>query len=253
MRRLPIVFLILLSNIIIAQTSVEMDSLNPEEYNISHILLSEFPISYEDREIQRAEPVGYFGKNYQRFFIHFISVIQNPARKSEYLIYGKNKLKGKISKFQGILKIETLEIFKEESDEGLKEGIIKGTYQFFEDPKESGNGIFEGVFKSYIMLQNDQINYNTVYWYADGFENNQFEGTWVSYKSQTSYVCNWSDYRVPNRRGFDKGAGQMSVASSYIENGWENFQLANFPVATSEKHRKQIEAAKKKEAEEWWK
>lgn len=244
-----IILLAILSNTIIAQTTVETDSLSPDKYNISHILLSKSPIKYEGEEIQRTEPVGYFGENYQRFFMHFISIIQNPSDKNEYLVYGKNKLKGKISEIQGVLKIEGIEVFKEAPEIG----IIQGTYHFYEDPKEKGNGIFDGAFKSYFMLVDNQIRYDTTHWYADGYENNQFEGNWTSYTTGKSYVCNWGDYRVPDRRGFDKGAGQMTVASQYIEYGWENFQLARFPIARSEEHSKQIEGAKKKEAEEWWK
>ncbi|MCE7992899.1 MAG: hypothetical protein HEP71_13000 [Roseivirga sp.] len=249
MKQLLYLYLILLTSVTLAQEPAETAAPDIEAKDLSHLWLNKFPISHEGKEYKRPEPVGYFGEDYQRFFMHFISIIQNPSDKSEYLIYGKTRLKGKISEIQGILKIEEIEVHKEEPETG----IIQGTYHFYEDSKEKGSGIFDGVFKSYFMLVDNQIHYDTTHWYADGYENNQFEGSWTSYTAGKSYVCNWGDYRIPNRRGFDIGAGQMGVDSKYIENGWENFELATFPIANSEEHRKQIEAAKKKEAEVWWK
>ncbi len=36
--------------------------------------------------IERSEPLGYIGDDYQRFYIHFISAIQNPKNTLEYFI-----------------------------------------------------------------------------------------------------------------------------------------------------------------------
>ncbi|SMD37014.1 hypothetical protein SAMN04488029_3191 [Reichenbachiella faecimaris] len=221
--------------------------------DLSTVWLTEYPRFNEGKEIRKTEPVGYFGQNYWRFYIHFISIIQNPENPNEYFVYGKNRLKGNISEIQGTLKIESAEVYEEEFSEGIREGIIKGTYQLNEDRKKSGTGKFTGTFETYVMISDNNIQYSTLYWYADGFMNNQFEGTWTSFSSGKSYICNWGDNRIPNRQGFDIGAGQMGVHPDYEKNGWENFELATFPIANSDEHRRQIEEAKKKEAEEWWK
>jgi hypothetical protein len=36
--------------------------------------------------------LGFIGENYQRFHIHFISIIQNPLNPYEYFAYGKTKV-----------------------------------------------------------------------------------------------------------------------------------------------------------------
>jgi hypothetical protein len=260
--RLTILTTLLCLNLCLYSQENANISLDVESYDVSRIWLTEYPITkwlteppvvVEEREYKQPEPVGYFGEKYYRFYIHLISIVQNQEDKSEYFVYGKNKLKGNISEFQGTIKIENAELFNSGITEGVNEGTLKGSYTFYEDPKKSGTGQFQGVFETYIMTVNNELHYNTVSWFADGFCNNQFEGTWTSYSTGTEYVCNWGDYRIPNRRGFDIGAGQMGVNSEFIKNGWENFELATFPIANSDEHRKQIDEAKKKEAEEWWK
>ena len=235
-----------------AQENAELKPFNLGGQDISSIWLTEYPITNEGKEINRLEPLGYFGDNYQRFYIHFISVIQNPKDKNEYFIYGKNRLKGNISEIQGTLTIEEVSVYVESDFPDYSEGIIKGSYSLLEDAKKKGTGSFQGKFETNVMIKDNKVEYSTLYWFADGFSNNQFEGTWISYLTGTKRTCNWGDYRVPAREQFDIGAGQMGVHPDYEQNGWESFELATFPIANSEEHRKRIEQAKKVEAEKWW-
>jgi hypothetical protein len=252
MRQILCYLLIFITHSIFAQQP-KTQPLNVEGQDLSSLWLTEYPRLNEGKEIRKTEPVGYFGDNYWRFYIHLISIIQNPENTNEYFVYGKNRLKGKISEIQGTIKIESTEVYVKEFTEGIREGVIKGTYQLNEDGKKSGTGTFIGTFETSVMISDNKIQYSTLYWFADGFMNNQFEGVWTSYSTNKSYVCNWGDYRVPNRKGFDIGAGEMGVNSTFEKNGWENFSLATYPIANSDEHRQLIEEAKKKEAEEWWK
>lgn len=86
---------------------------------------------------------------------------------------------------------------------------------------------------------------------ADGFQNNQFEGTWTSYKSGETKKCNWGDYRIPDctwLNGCDTGAGEFGINEKYLKNGWENYKLVlnTFPETTEAK------LAHEKENEKWW-
>ena len=66
------------------------------KHDISELLtLKKFRTEFENDTswIERMEPLGYIGENYQRFYIHFTSVIQNPKNKSEYFVYGKTRVK----------------------------------------------------------------------------------------------------------------------------------------------------------------
>lgn len=57
-------------------------------------------------KIKRAEILGFIGEDYQRFFIHFVSIIQNPTNHYEYLVYGKTKVKEAICSFQGKISVK---------------------------------------------------------------------------------------------------------------------------------------------------
>ena len=86
---------------------------------------------------------------------------------------------------------------------------------------------------------------------ADGFQNNQFQGTWTSYKTAISKKCNWGDYRIPEcnwKNGCDQGAGEFSINEKYSKNGWENYRLAwsYYP------DKPEVIEARKKEKEKWW-
>lgn len=66
-------------------------------YDLSTVIAAD-SILTEDREdgkdnIKRAEILGFIGDDYQRFFIHLVSVIQNPTNPYQYLVYGKTKVK----------------------------------------------------------------------------------------------------------------------------------------------------------------
>ncbi|HMU12618.1 MAG TPA: hypothetical protein PKE53_01360, partial [Flavobacteriales bacterium] len=76
-----------------------------KNYDLSTILTADSFLA-EDREdskdkIKRAEILGFIGNDYQRLYIRFISVIQNPTNPYEYLVYGKTMVKETVCSFQG--------------------------------------------------------------------------------------------------------------------------------------------------------
>ncbi len=223
---------------------------NIKKYDLSDLwTLDHFHIENDTITVERLQPLGYIDKNYQRFYIHFISAIQNQNNKLQYFIYGKTKVKENICTFQGTLTIEESRTYDQGDIPTLKQGFAKGNYEFFENPDQKGTGTLKGKFKTdfYINEQGD-IKYDALIFVADGFENNQFEGTWTSYTTEISKKCNWGDYRIPDSGGLDIGAGEFSPWEKYKQYGWKNYIQA----WTYSPDKLEMIEARKKENEKWW-
>lgn len=225
-----------------------------KNYDLSTIIN---PVSFlteeneENKEkIIRAEILGYIGDNYQRFFIHLVSVIQNPTNPYEYLVYGKTKVKETICSFQGTITIRQARIYKSGDIPTYKQGFATCDVILYEDKKQPLTGFIKGKLKSEFLIDNKgQFRYDAISFAADGFSNNQFIGSWTSYKTNISKKCNWGDYRIPECGDLDIGAGEFSVNDKYLKNGWENFSL----VYSYLYNKPEAEKAGKKENEQWWK
>ena len=51
------------------------------------------------------EPIGFIGNDYQRFYIHFSSVIKNKKNPYQYDVRGKTKVKNTRHAFKGTITI----------------------------------------------------------------------------------------------------------------------------------------------------
>jgi len=249
MKKYFLIVLILISIQAIAQNNHGKDYL-PEikKHDISGIFTREYTNDAGDIEGGQ-QPIGFIGNNYQRLNMRFLSVIKNPVTKTEYLVYGKSRVKNNICTFQGKITITKSEIYQSDEFPQFQEGFISGTYIFYEDPNQTATGTFAGNFITYFYIdENNKIQYNDLMFAADGFENNQFEGTWTSYKSGTTKICNWGDYRIPNSDDLDIGVGEFSPNDKYLDFGWKTYRLA-WLYSGSEQ---EIINARKKETEKWW-
>jgi hypothetical protein len=221
-----------------------------KNYDISELLtLEKFNVNNDNIIVQRQQPLGFIGENYQRFHISFISVIKNPDNPLEYFIYGKTKVKENICIFQGKLTVEKSRLCKESEFYKLKQGLLNGNYEFYEDQNQKGSGILKGIFHTFFYInEKGELKYDALMWGEDNYENNQFEGTWTNYKTGASKKCNWGDYRIPDSKDLDCGAGEFGPNSKYEKFGWENYFLAwIYSSATPG-----AEEAKNKEKEKWW-
>ena len=221
-----------------------------EKADISNLLtISKFQIENDTTWVQRPEPVGFIGENYQRIRMKFISVIQNNSNKLEYFVYGKTKVKNNVCDFQGLLRISETQLYKNSDISSIQQGYIKGEYEFFENPNQSGTGIFKGIFQTNFYLnENGKIIYDALMWVSDSFTNNEFIGNWTSYQTKDTKTCNWGDFRIPESGDFDCGAGEFSPSEKYAQFGWQTYILAN----TYWKESPEIESARKKELLKWW-
>ena len=251
MRKVILLIVILISVQTFGQENKKIDFTKEiQKFDISNLLtLEKFNIENDTIVVHRQQPLGYIGENYQRFHIRFISVIKNPKNPLEYFAYGKTKVKNNICAFQGKLTIKKSMLFEESEVPELKQGLINGEYEFYEDPDQKGTGIFKGEFHTFFYItKSGDIKYDALMWVADGFENNQFEGTWTSYKTGNSKKCNWGDYRIPDSRELDCGVGEFGPDSKYAEYGWESYRLAWIYSST----KPGVKEARQKENEKWW-
>jgi hypothetical protein len=197
--------------------------------------------------IERDQPLGYIGENYQRFYIHFINVTKQPNNGFKYKVYGKTK-EINIYEFNGTITIKKAEIYLVSDIPNVKQGFIKGEYVFYQDSSKTDSGILKGEFISYFYITSkNEIKYDAITFGADGYENNQFEGTWTNYTLNITKNCNWGDYRIPNSIELDGGAAEFMPNEKYIKNGWLVYKLAYQSIGIPN-HEMWINTEKMK----WW-
>jgi hypothetical protein len=231
-----------------AQDSISNNFYNQiKNYDLS-IVLTEDSIEFDnDNKYRKSEILGFIGDEYQRLDVHFVSIIQNPVSPYEYLVYGKSKVNENICPFHGKITIVKSRIQRSLEFPDYKQGFAICDVVLYEDKKQKSTGIFKGQLTSNFMIDGKgNFSYDMLMFAGDGFSNNQFEGTWKSYKTGKSKKCNWGDYRIPNCGDLDVGVSEFMVNEKYLNNGWENYRLAWFGNST------ESEQAIKKENEHWW-
>ncbi|WP_326983362.1 hypothetical protein VUJ46_02095 [Chryseobacterium sp. MYb264] len=220
-------------------------------YDISKIINAASFSNYEEPEviIQRPEPIGYIGEDYQRFYIHFTKIERSVKNPYEYTIEGKTMVKNNIRSFKGTLSVTQSEIFKNIDLPNVWEGYALCKAEFKEDSKLSATGVFKGELKvKFIWDQKKGIEYNSLSSYADSFHNNQFKGTWTSFKTHQSKKVRFGDFRIPDSGNLDMGAGEFSPDPKYWDKGWK-YYILNLAGETE----KDYELGKKMEKRQWWK
>jgi len=204
---------------------------------------------------------GFIGNNYQRIRIKIISVTKDSLIPNTYKVYGKSMVKNNVDEFTGSIIISTISkqkvmsygVDNEYKNKGFKgEFVISGNYSLSENPKQNHAGIFNGTFRTGFYLdKRNEIHYDDINNYSDGYMNNLFTGKWTDYKTRLSKTCNWGDYRIPNSGNFDGGAGEFSPMTNDTSLGWQNIH----DMWVRDKNGKltaKAKLAKKSEEDKWW-
>ena len=222
-----------------------------KNYDISVVIATDSIFADEDQMIKRETILGFIGDDYQRFYIHFISVIQNPENPYEYFAYGKTKVKNNICEFQGIIKIVSAEIYNDSDIPSYTQGFTICEVVLYEDKKQVHTGFFKGGLRSDFLIDDKgNFRYDAINISADGFSNNQFTGIWTSYKTKTPKKCHWGDYRIPDCGDLDCGTGLFMVWEKYQKNGWQSYVKCHHMSYSDEKsYQKSCE----EELFKWWK
>ncbi|MBN8851916.1 MAG: hypothetical protein BGO55_25780 [Sphingobacteriales bacterium 50-39] len=194
------------------------------------------------------EPLGYIGNNYQRFYIHYISVTKDKNNPYIYHVYGKTKVKDVVCTFNGAITITRTRLYRQSDDPRYKQGAVTGDIVFKEDSTQPSAGVFKGkVETGFTLDKKGTLQYDALMAVADGYSNNQCTTIWTSYKTGKSKKCNWGDYRIPDSRELDDGAGGVHINERFAGNGWQTFVAA---YGSSDKN---AEKARQIEDAEWWK
>lgn len=199
-----------------------------KNYDLSSIFAVDSVLT-EDSEgnvdkLECPEILGFIGDDYFRFQIHYNSIIQNPKNHFEYIVSGNINVNNLISSFNGMITIKQSSLSKNPEKRLYKQGFVICEVVLYENKNQTSTGFIKGILKSdFIIDDKKQFRYDALMFNADGFSNNQFIGTWTSYKTKKVKKCNWGDYRIPNCGDLDIGAGEFSVNEKYKKNGWETY------------------------------
>lgn len=201
--------------------------------------------------------LGFIGRNFQRFEIHFTSFEKSKTDNRTYLLKGKTRVKNSICNFTGELQILNIEIGKDsirlidEMEYSKNHTLITITSKIIikENPNEKHSGYIEGTISTSAFADStNEIHYNSLEFFSDGFINNAFEGKWTKYNSTETKTNNWGDFRIPKSGDLDIGAGEFSVNDKYIKNGWETYRLQYY----GEQNSIEMINAQKRENDKWW-
>ena len=238
-----------------------------KNYNLSVVIMADSIQDDGSDVFPRAEILGFIGDDFQRFDIHFISMVQNKSNPYEYFAYGKTKVKNIICEFKGTITVKEAKLDEKDSLEKYKYNKLNDVYEpdnsvtykqgyvicevaLYEDQKQKNTGFIIGnLISNFLLDTKGKIQYDAYYAVGDGFSNNGFIGTWTSYKTGKSKKCNWGDYRIPESEDLDVGTGVFLINDKYVKNGWKNFVLAWQAYPDTHK----VIKARQKEQEQWWK
>ena len=169
----------------------------------------------------------------RRLEINFLKIEKSTTNDSLYIAKGKTKVGKNVRLFEGDIKIKHVYFFAEHS-RGLEDdmvgkiksqGIIIADYHFREDKKLSATGVFEGkVLLRWYINNKGVFLFDDIEEYSDDYRNNQFVGTWTSYKTGVKKVANWGICRIPCSGDLDWGAAEFSPAPEYKKYGWEDYK-----------------------------
>ena len=179
---------------------------------------------------------GFVGDNYQRLYIHYDSIFPKDSSYLHYMVWGKTKIKDKISVFSGKLQIkQILKIIKEnitdnniqdvenqERHSNVKYEIVS-EIKLLEDPNLKEAGMINGkIISSFYLKNNTPLFYDLDLEYNDTFCNNQFTGEWISYSGSVREKCCWGTFRIPDSGDLDVGAAEFHPNPKYKDYGWED-------------------------------
>lgn len=203
-----------------------------------------------DLQTMLPEPIGFIGEQYQRFFIHYITITKSVTNPYQYNVTGKTKVKENICDFSGIITIVKAGIYTKQLDNRYKQGFVECEVDFKEDGKQVATGFIKGKLTTKFYLDEKRsAQYDDLLFGADLYFNNQCAASWTSYSTKKSRKVNWGDYRIPGNTGFDIGDGEFVIADKYVNNGWQNYKLAT----SGDPEDEATKTALISEALEWWK
>lgn len=177
-----------------------------------------------DKWLQRPEPLGFRGSNFERFYIHIDTVYKVSS--TVYKMEARSRCKDEYSDIRGCITIDSVKQYQ--NDEAAlsiqdKFGIIYAHYELDALIKTKPIARILGQSEYDFLLHNDSIYYDAMMIVADGYENNQYTGKWVYLSTGDTLTCNWGDFRIPQSYGLDIGTGLFYPSEDYYDFGWKTY------------------------------
>lgn len=170
------------------------------------------------------EPIGFRSDNFQRFYIHYDTVYHKGN--GVYYVEGRTRYLDTVRFFSGKLTLDSLRMNYEEYLPSTGEfGSLFGHYLYDED-EFSGGGTLSGKMKIGFAKINGRYYYDAFMLFADGYENNQYEGVWTSKDLSRLEKCNWGDFRIPNSNELDGGCVEFIPCEEFLDRGWQTYTYA---------------------------
>lgn len=165
------------------------------------------------------EPIGFRGGDCQRFYIHYDSVCH--VGNGKYLVDGRTRYKDTIRLFSGQLWLDSVRLYDNDwMPKNACSGFLYGHYEY-EENEFSGGGFLSGKMRIGFAKVNGRFYYDATNLIADGYENSQYEGLWSSRADVSVWEkCNWGDFRIPDSKALDGGAGEFCPDENYLDRGW---------------------------------
>ncbi|WP_345950032.1 hypothetical protein ABDD95_00975 [Mucilaginibacter sp. PAMB04274] len=201
------------------------------------------------------EPLGILGKNYQRFYIHYTSVIKNVANPYQYNVQGKTRVGNQVRAFTGTITVTQAGIFKPgknnpyapDAYKGYKRGKLLCRVVLNEAGSTPTTGNINGELTTdFCINAQNQLLYDTLDFGIDGYSNNQFTGTWTAHGSKAAQTLQFGDISIPNDKFADVYG--ITVPHEYEKYGWQSFV-----AAIPDDLRPASKAAIAEEKRHWWK
>jgi hypothetical protein len=195
------------------------------------------------------EPLGVLGKNNQRFYIHYTSVVRDATNPYKYNVQGKTRVGNQVRSFTGAITVTQAGIYKPGNNpyapdpyKGYKRGKLIAKVSL----KEAGSGGISGeLISEFCINAQNQLLYDTLDYGIDGYGNNQFtglrmDGTLVAQKLQ------YGDITIQGSEFSDVDG--ITVPAKYEKYGWQNLVKA-----IPNDLRPATKAAIAEEKRQWWK
>jgi hypothetical protein len=200
------------------------------------------------------EPLGIIGNNCQRFYIHYTSVLKDPANPYRYNVKGKTRVGNLIKQFTGTITLTQAGIYKpgnnpyaSEPYKGYKRGKAIARVLLTETTPAAGISTISGDLTTEFCIDSkNNLNYDTLDYGIDGYSNNQFTGSWTAKGSKSSQRLVYGDISFQDDRFADVYG--ITVPPEFEKYGWQSFVNA-----ISDDIRPASKAAIAEEKRQWWK
>ncbi|PKQ63031.1 hypothetical protein BZG02_09675 [Labilibaculum filiforme] len=176
------------------------------------------------------EFIGFIGHKKKRLRINFTSIIIDDETKKLFFVKGATTVRNtNLRSFSGSFTVKNHFVFLEPIDDYAinkkgKYGFSILEYTLAEDPRLCFTGTFNGkILVCWYKDEEGNTTYCDLFDGYDGSRNYQFIGTWTSYKTNNSSICNWGQYRIPCSGDLDVGASEFMPNPKYNNVGWGDY------------------------------